>query len=363
MKAWPLPKNFITFVDENQNRIKAIFLSASEQKQQREDAEMELEESAGARYLAKELCEELENELKFSGEPWAVDAWRKVWALGPRRTGPNVLLNNIKKYVDSAQFINLEKRVMATTSEGKSTDEQQQQQQNEDGPGASADEYIESLKDLDSSIIAGFQLATAAGPLCEEPMMGVCFSIEDITFDKSLEYEPGADPYGPFSGQVMGAVKDACRQAFMSGAKRLMEAMYTCDVQATGDVLGKVYGVLAKRRARILQEKMNEGTPIFTITALLPVVESFGFATELRTKTSGAASAMLLFSHWEILEVDPFFVPKTKEELEEMGEHGDAAPNIAKLYIDEMRRRKGLLVEDKLAQIKADKQRTISKNK
>ena len=44
------------------------------------------------------------------------------------------------------------------------------------------------------------------------------------------------------------------------------------------DVLGKVYGVVAKRRGRIVSEEMKEGTSFFTVTALLPVVESFGFA-------------------------------------------------------------------------------------
>jgi ribosome assembly protein 1 len=44
------------------------------------------------------------------------------------------------------------------------------------------------------------------------------------------------------------------------------------------DVLGKVYGVVAKRRGRITAEEMKEGTAFFTVRALLPVVESFGFA-------------------------------------------------------------------------------------
>ena len=44
------------------------------------------------------------------------------------------------------------------------------------------------------------------------------------------------------------------------------------------DVLGKVYGVVAKRRGRIISEEMKEGTSFFTVNALLPVVESFGFA-------------------------------------------------------------------------------------
>ena len=81
------------------------------------------------------------------------------------------------------------------------------------------------------------------------------------------------------------------------------------------DVLGKVYGVVAKRRGRIVSEEMKEGTEFFTIRAKLPVVESFGFALgewfqsglrsqlklrsrflDIRKRTSGAASPQLIFS-------------------------------------------------------------------
>lgn len=39
-----------------------------------------------------------------------------------------------------------------------------------------------------------------------------------------------------------------------------------------------MYAVIAKRRGRIVAEEMKEGTSFFNVTALLPVVESFGFA-------------------------------------------------------------------------------------
>lgn len=74
-----------------------------------------------------------------------------------------------------------------------------------------------------------------------------------------------------------------------------------------------MYGVVAKRRGKIVAEEMNEGTSFFAVSALLPVVESFGFAdggsqtnisgtmnnilfTDIRKRTSGAASPQLVFS-------------------------------------------------------------------
>jgi translation elongation factor EF-G len=63
-----------------------------------------------------------------------------------------------------------------------------------------------------------------------------------------------------------------------------------------------VYAVLGKRRARVLKEEMREGTAMFTVHAHMPFAESFGFADELRRKTSGAASPQLVLSHWEALQ-------------------------------------------------------------
>src|SRR3954471_13113718 len=110
------------------------------------------------------------------------------------------------------------------------------------------------------------------------------------------------------------------------------------------EVLGRVYDVLTRRRGRVQSEAMNEGTPFFTIQALLPVAESFGFAEEMRKKTSGAAQPQLIFTGFEVLDEDPFWVPFTEDDLEDLGEFGDRE-NVAKRYMDGVRRRKGLLVE------------------
>lgn len=60
---------------------------------------------------------------------------------------------------------------------------------------------------------------------------------------------------------------------------------------------------------------------------------------EIRTRTSGAASPQLVFHGYETLDQDPFWVPTTEEELEDLGEKADKE-NIAKKYMDAVRRRK-----------------------
>jgi ribosome assembly protein 1 len=68
------------------------------------------------------------------------------------------------------------------------------------------------------------------------------------------------------------------------------------------------------------------------------------------------ASAKDRFS---VLDIDPFWVPTTAEELEDLGEKADRA-NLAKHYMDGVRVRKGLFVEQKLVE-SAEKQRTLKK--
>lgn len=63
----------------------------------------------------------------------------------------------------------------------------------------------------------------------------------------------------------------------------------------------------------------------------------------------------------QIIDIDPFWVPTTEEEFTHYGEKADSA-NRAKLYMDSVRRRKGLYVDEKVVE-HAEKQRTLSKKK
>lgn len=101
----------------------------------------------------------------------------------------------------------------------------------------------------------------------------------------------------------MTTAAHACRRAVLEAAPRLVEAMYLCEVQTTADALAGVYAVLGRRRARILREEMREGSDQFLVHAYMPVEASFGMADEMRRKCSGAASASLMLSHWERLQV------------------------------------------------------------
>ncbi|KAF9201464.1 Cytoplasmic GTPase/eEF2-like protein (ribosomal biogenesis) [Haplosporangium sp. Z 27] len=283
--------------------------------------------------LQEKLMSDLKPLFAKAGEDWRGKE-KDILAFGPRRVGPNLLINSL-----GIEFIR--------NRSNKNQDE----------------EDAITIQDLAESVHTGFQIATNGGPLCGEPMLGMAFFVKEIEIlDKEQDNgaSEGRSKMAVTSGQVITTMRDACRLGFLEWSPRLMLAMYSCDIQTTAEVLGKVYAVIARRKGKILHEEMKEGTPFFSIQALLPVVESFGFSDDIRKRSSGAASPQLIFSHFEVLDMDPFWVPNTIEELEDLGEKADRE-NIAKKYMDVVRKRKGLFVEQKIVE-HAEKQRTLRKN-
>ena len=59
--------------------------------------------------------------------------------------------------------------------------------------------------------------------------------------------------------------------------------------------------------------------------------------------------------------MDPYWVPTTEEEYMHFGEKADS-DNIGRVYMNRVRRRKGLKVKEQIVEFGA-KQRTLSRNK
>ena len=163
---------------------------------------------------------------------------------------------------------------------------------------------------------------------------------------------------GVHGGSIISFTKQLCHQAFMQSSPRIAEPMYQCILQCSNEHLGKLYSVLNQRRGEIQNEDIWEGTDIFTITCILPVTESLGLANDLRQQTSGAVNQpQLQFSHWQILDEDPFSKPTTEDEIEEWGD-SFGTRNRAKQIIDSIRKRKGMQTDEKIVE-NAEKQRTM----
>ncbi|TID28795.1 hypothetical protein CANINC_002314 [Pichia inconspicua] len=211
------------------------------------------------------------------------------------------------------------------------------------------DILIRSASDdsVDGVFRGAFNLAVKEGPLINEPLENV--KVEIISIE-----------HCDYQDSTITKIRDAINDAVLKASPRIKLAMYTVDIQTSAELLGKVYTVIQKRRGQILTEEMKEGTPFFTVEAKLPVLNSFGFSEEIRKKTSGGAIPQLVFSGYETVLEDPFWVPTTEEELEDLGEKADKELWI-KSVMNEVRKSKGLFVDEKVVE-NAEKQRTLKKD-
>ncbi|XP_014666920.1 PREDICTED: 116 kDa U5 small nuclear ribonucleoprotein component-like [Priapulus caudatus] len=252
--------------------------------------------------LEKGLAEDIENEVvqigwnrKRLGEffqtkyDWDLLAARSIWAFGPDVTGPNIL-------VDDTLPSEVDKGLLAT------------------------------VKD---SIVQGFQWATREGPLCEEPIRNCKFKILDAVI--------AGEPIHRGGGQVIPTARRVAYSAFLMATPRLMEPYYFVEVLAPADCVSAVYTVLARRRGHVTQDAPVPGSPLYTIKAFIPAIDSFGFEVDLRTHTQGQAFCLSVFHHWQIVPGDPLDKSIIIRPLE-----AQPAPHLAREFMIKTRRRKGL---------------------
>ncbi|XP_058056756.1 elongation factor-like GTPase 1 [Anopheles bellator] len=320
--AVPLPPEVVTLLIDNEAVLKAYF------------HHHEAEHSICPQVLLDSIGELKANLKKLLPE---TVPFERIWSFGPKKCGTNLLVNRTD-FVHSSVWHE---------------------------PGSSPENdtlQADPRAQYESSFVNGFQMASLAGPLCDEPMQGVCFVVERWELDMSVGIDlASVASHGPLSGQIMSAVKEGCKKAFQNQPQRLVHPMYSCSITVNSDVLGKLYAVIGRRHGRIQSADLIEGSGQFDVTAAIPVIESFNFATEIRKQTSGLAMPQLVFSHWETVDIDPHWVPSTEEEYLQYGDKADFT-NVARVYMDAIRERKGLPVEKKLVEF-AEKQRTLSKNK
>ncbi|KAL0390086.1 UNVERIFIED_CONTAM: U5 small nuclear ribonucleoprotein component CLO, partial [Sesamum calycinum] len=99
------------------------------------------------------------------------------------------------------------------------------------------------LNAVKDSIVQGFQWGAREGPLCDEPIRNVKFKIVDAKI--------APEPLNRGTGQIIPTARRVAYSAFLMATPRLME-------------------------------------PVYYVEAFLPVIESFGFETDLRASSDPA---------------------------------------------------------------------------
>ncbi|RCH97505.1 U5 small nuclear ribonucleoprotein component [Rhizopus stolonifer] len=252
--------------------------------------------------LEKELAQEIEQgdvSIRWSKSKlgqhletkhgWDVLASRSVWAFGPDDMGPNLLM-------DDTLPTEVDKKLLF------------------------------SVKD---SIRQGFQWGTREGPLCDEPIRNVKFKILDAALANEPIYRGG--------GQIIPTARRVCYSSFLTATPRLMEPVYYVEIQAPADCVSAVYAVLQRRRGHVTQDIPKPGSPLYTVKAYIPVIDSCGFETDLRTHTEGQAFCQQIFDHWQIVPGDPLDKNTVIRPLE-----ASSGQQLARDFMVKTRRRKGL---------------------
>ncbi|RVE50700.1 hypothetical protein evm_004610 [Chilo suppressalis] len=178
IRARPLPSEITNLLDKSTDLLKAIsqYIKTLQGLNKNDNLEIKLQElylngtnhklSDRMLKLIQNFIEELQNIASKLGPEWK-DVVSQIWSVGPRNCGPNLLLNHTSDYKTKYLY------------------------------------HEEDIKEdprfeYESSFVNGFQLATFAGPLCDEPMMGVAFCIEEWTLEKYDVEE--SHTFGPLSG-------------------------------------------------------------------------------------------------------------------------------------------------------------------
>jgi len=164
VRALPLPSNVVRLLVDHEhltktaNRLSSAVTSADKSDILRfvsDHVATELRQFRSK--LEREFAAAASTAAAADSEVWwrAVD---RIWSFS--RNGNNVLLNGVDGYDRPTLWGALE------------------------GPDWRSGA---TLREYDSAVVGGFHMATQNGPLCEEPMMGVCFVVEKWVFGETQQ--------------------------------------------------------------------------------------------------------------------------------------------------------------------------------
>ena len=154
--------------------------------------------------------------------------------------------------------------------------------------GAIPKEYIPAVDN-------GIQGAMKSGILAGYPVVDVKVTLWDGSYHEVDSSEMA------FSIAGSMAFKDAMKKA----DPVIMEPIMKVDVVVPDEYMGNVIGDLNSRRGAIQNQESTDGTA--RVTAMVPLSEMFGYATDLRSKTQGRGQYSMEPSHYTEL-------PKSKSE-------------------------------------------------
>ena len=138
-----------------------------------------------------------------------------------------------------------------------------------------------------SAVRHGVERALTAGPRAGFPVVDVAVAVIDGSYHAVDSSEMAFQTAG-----TMGM-----REALEKGASVLLEPVMKVEVVTPDDHFGDVLGDISKRRGHVMGSEPRGNTQV--ISAEVPLAETFGYATDVRSLTQGRATYSMEFDHYE----------------------------------------------------------------
>jgi elongation factor G len=145
-------------------------------------------------------------------------------------------------------------------------------------------------KEFIPAIQKGFKASMEKGPYAGYPMMDVKFVLLDGSFHAVDSSEQA------FKTCAQLAIKEAIAKA----SPHVLEPIMKIEVNTPDEYMGEIIGDINRRRGRIdSMRRFRKGSQ--KINGSIPLMEMFGYASVLRTVSSGRASHSIEFLHYSPL--------------------------------------------------------------
>ena len=125
------------------------------------------------------------------------------------------------------------------------------------------------------AIEKGFRDILGKGPLAEYPVVGTRIDLDDGSFHEVDSSEKA----------FYTAAQGCFREHFKQAAPKLLEPIMKIEIECPEDFQGTVVGDVIRRRGIMNSNDIVDGNSI--IIAEIPLAETFGYATDLRSMTQG----------------------------------------------------------------------------
>jgi elongation factor G len=136
------------------------------------------------------------------------------------------------------------------------------------------------------SVEKGFRESCNRGPLARYPVVGI-----KVTLDDGSYHEVDS------SDKAFQTAAGGCfRETFVQAKPAILEPMMKMEVEVPEDFQGAVVGDLISRRGLVSNTEARDR--VSTILAEVPLVETFGYATDLRSMTKGQGTFSMELSKY-----------------------------------------------------------------